>query len=177
MVSGSRSQREGSSFAGSVQRISSALGVQQSESALERSSTVRCHVRTRGGHLTPSAKRLYFVRPVLVWALVGYGGVDAFDVEQYPRFHLPKRDYLLLSGGPLSGARSLTSPPRRVVPSLWWPEDHAWFVRLDPDLDSTYVGVKSSECLAALTSTPGIEVIEARLSDRLDLASDDINDA
>jgi hypothetical protein len=107
----------------------------------------------------------------------GYGRVDAFDIEQYPRFHLPKRDYVLLSGGPLSGARSLTSPPRRVIPSLWWPEDQAWFVRLDPDLDSTYVGVTSSKCLGELTSTPGIEMIEARLSDCLDLASDHINGA
>lgn len=80
-----------------------------------------------------------------VWDGYGDGG--------YPRISGPQgRDYWL-SGGPLEAARTLRYPP-----GLWWPDDRAWCVATDIDLDSTYVG-GGSELIAGLLAAPDLEVL------------------
>ena len=113
----------------------------------------------------------------LFWFGFWYGyGTRAFDMEAFPRFHVPGREYLLLRG-PASGATASFAPaPHRVTPSLWWPDDRAWFVTLDPDLDSTYVGCGSRDCLEDLLDAQDLETLEAKRTDRITWASDSINE-
>jgi hypothetical protein len=69
-----------------------------------------------------------------------------------------ERRYHLYTG-PLGAVTTLGLPA-----NLWWPEDHAWCVASDVDLDSTYIG--GSEALArALIHHPRLEALPAQLHD------------
>ncbi len=70
------------------------------------------------------------------------------------------RRYYLYSG-PLAASVTLGLPP-----SLYWPEDHAWAVAADPDLDSTYVG-GDDELVGRLLAHPQLEVLPAELEDQI----------
>jgi hypothetical protein len=62
-------------------------------------------------------------------------------LDRVPAFDLPHRRYYLVVGSALDAARVCEpGTGRRQVPDLWWPEDRAWFVATDTDLDWTYVG-------------------------------------
>jgi hypothetical protein len=52
------------------------------------------------------------------------------------------------------------------VPNLWWPEDRAWCVRTDIDLDSTYIA-GSDRLVDALIAEPGLEVLRATFDDEI----------
>lgn len=111
------------------------------------------------------------------WFGLWYGyGTREFDMEDFPRFHVPGREYVLLRGPALGATESFALPPNRVTPSLWWPDDRAWFVTLDPDLDSTYVGCTSQDCLEDLLAAKDLETFEAKRSDGITWASDSINE-
>jgi hypothetical protein len=70
------------------------------------------------------------------------------------------RRYRLYTGS-LAAVSTLGLPA-----SLWWPDDHAWCVATDIDLDSTYIG--GSETLArALAHHPDLEVLPAQLHDSI----------
>ena len=60
-------------------------------------------------------------------------------------------------------------------PQLWWPDDRAWCVVTDIDLDSTYVGA-GEEGVARLLADPVLEVVPASLDDRVDMGADTINE-
>jgi hypothetical protein len=60
-------------------------------------------------------------------------------------------------------------------PQLWWPDDHAWCVATDIDLDSTYGGA-AEEGVACLQADPGLEVVPASIDDRVDLGADTIHE-
>ncbi len=68
------------------------------------------------------------------------------------------RRYFLYSG-PLTASAALGLPP-----SLYWPEDHAWAVAADHDLDSTYVGGDAG-LVGTLLAHPQLEVLPAGLDD------------
>lgn len=98
----------------------------------------------------------------------GYG--DLVGLRAYPdlpRLAMPNRD-MLLAQGPLDAVPTESFgdpgfPPALLrgayrSPSLWWPEDRAWCVSTDVDLDSTYLGA-SSECVAALAGDPRLEAM------------------
>ncbi len=59
-------------------------------------------------------------------------------------------------------------------PTVLWPDDRAWFVASDPDLDSTYVG-GSNALIEALLGHPDLEGWRATADDRVDIGSDAIN--
>jgi hypothetical protein len=72
-----------------------------------------------------------------------------FGGEALPRsrVRLPGRDYVLLEGplGAVGEIGERSNWQGRVQfephsPNLWWPDDGAWCVATDIDLDSTYVG-------------------------------------
>jgi hypothetical protein len=98
----------------------------------------------------------------------GYGHLEWGP--RVPRFHTPGREEILLSG-PLS---AVTSPAREDeqlrwglnLPDLWWPQDRAWIVGGDVDLQSTYVG-GSAECIAEILAAPGLEAFPAAAGDSL----------
>jgi hypothetical protein len=52
-------------------------------------------------------------------------------------------------------------------PSLWWPDDRAWFVHTDVDARSTYIG-GSEALIDALLSDPQLEVLPATLDHPFD---------
>lgn len=103
------------------------------------------------------------------------------EIIDGPRVSLPGRDYILFTG-PLAAAIDLGWRTGELVkevdpdapidpddfspqaPSLFWPEDHAWCVATEIDLDSTYVG--GSEALVdTLLADPRFETWRAELGD------------
>jgi hypothetical protein len=78
-----------------------------------------------------------------------------------PTFGTPQRQYFLMSG-PLSAASTLTDAAGGTSPSLWWPDDHEWFVSTEVDDLSTYVGGKAS-MIDALVASSKIEAVPATL--------------
>ena len=69
----------------------------------------------------------------------GFAGLRA-DVRSAPTFAVPNREYHLLSGPIEAAAESVTEPWREQSPNIWWPEDRAWCVATEIDLNTTYVG-------------------------------------
>jgi hypothetical protein len=86
----------------------------------------------------------------------GFGALDA-EVALAPTFDLPGRRYHLLRGTTPEGAtENVVYPPARQSPNLWWPDDHAWCVATEIDLDSTYIGC-DEPCANELLALPQIE--------------------
>jgi hypothetical protein len=94
-----------------------------------------------------------------------------------PRVRLPWRDYLLFEG-PLDAATEMGDRGPDYFfpqsPNIFWPADRGWCVATDIELDSTYVA-GSAALAQALSSDPGLEVVEARPADRIDEDSDLVN--
>lgn len=59
-------------------------------------------------------------------------------VRTGPRVELPHRTYFLYRG-PIEQALAFVESERQT-PNLWWPEDRAWCVATEIDLDYTYIG-------------------------------------
>jgi len=91
------------------------------------------------------------------------------------RLKLPNRGYYL-ARGPLAAAIETVYGITWAYQSasIWWPDDRAWCVATEVDFDWTYLG-GSTECIAAILSSPDLEVLPARLSDGVTYASDPIN--
>jgi hypothetical protein len=108
----------------------------------------------------------------------GFGGLDLIpSFDQLPRVRGPGRQYLLFRG-PISVMAAGTDDPDLGwpdYPQLWWPDDRAWCVATDIDLDSTYIGA-SRECIARLLDEPELEVVPARIDDRVDVGADAPNE-
>jgi hypothetical protein len=95
-----------------------------------------------------------------------------------PRVRLPGRDYILLeepldSVGEIGELTNWQGSLQFELhsPNLWWPDDRAWCVATDIDLDSTYVG--GSAALARdLLGDERFEALEVNASD---LRGDTVN--
>jgi len=119
---------------------------------------------------TAAADRCWFA----VWH--GRGALDqAFDNQ--PTFHLPGRDYHLARGPLAAAAQSMGTPGlQHLSANLWWPDDHAWCVATEIDLDSTYLGAPEA-CVAELAANPALETARVTLSAGITADSDTLNDA
>ncbi len=115
---------------------------------------------------TATAVRCWFA----VWD--GYGCLG--DVSTLPAFDLPDRRYVLLKGQVIDGARSVCESPWIQSPNLWWPEDHAWMVATEVDLNSTYVGA-TSDCINDILSTSELESLPVKITDGVTWESDHLN--
>ena len=95
------------------------------------------------------------------------------DIRRAQRIKGVGRDYLLYQGRleDVTGfyAHFLAQPP-----NIWWPEDRAWFVATDIDLDSTYVG-GSRECVDTLLDHPALEAVPAEYLASVAMGADTIN--
>lgn len=85
----------------------------------------------------------------------------------------------IVAESPVEAAASIGGPElwgrfRDEPPTLMWPEDHAWFVACDPDLDSTYVG-GTVDLIMAILAAPDLEAWPAQPDDDVSLGSDEIN--
>jgi hypothetical protein len=89
-----------------------------------------------------------------------------------PRVILPGRSYILLEG-PLDSVGEIgelrqwqgQSHFEPHSPNLWWPDDRAWCVATDIDLDSTYVG-GSATLVRELLGDTRFEALELSAGDR-----------
>jgi hypothetical protein len=108
--------------------------------------------------------------------LTDRGGQTLFppeEIQTAPRLAGIGREYLLYAG-PLSAVRSTFQGSWNQSANLWWPQDQAWCVCTDIDLDSTFIG-GSEECITALLEDARFEVILTRPEARVAMDADTIN--
>lgn len=103
----------------------------------------------------------------------GYGATRA-DILSAPSFHLPARDYHLLVGPVAAAAESALDVPFYQSPNLWWPDDRAWLVASEIDLDTTYVGCTEA-CRDAILAAPELEAFPIDPASHVDWYSDPLN--
>jgi hypothetical protein len=80
------------------------------------------------------------------------------DVRQAPTFLAPHRQYHLLRGPVEAATESVTEPLRTQSPNLWWPDDRAWCVATEIDLNSTYIGCGHA-CRDEVLALPEVEAL------------------
>ena len=111
-----------------------------------------------------------------------WNGWGLLDLEpkflNRPTFELPGRAYYLARGR-LAAAATQSADVRsagNVPRSMWWPDDHAWCVATDIDLDSTYVG-GSGACIEELLADPDLETAAVNVNAGITADSDEFNPA
>ena len=83
------------------------------------------------------------------------------SVRRGPRVQLPlERNYFLYSGSVEAVAATYPLSRSAQSPNLWWPQDHAWCVATELDLQWTYVGGPSA-MIEQLLSDDRIEALPA----------------
>jgi hypothetical protein len=115
---------------------------------------------------TSSPERCWFA----VWD--GFGDTRP-DISCAPTFSTPNRRYHLLAG-PLDAALESAVESRTQSPNLWWPDDRAWCVATEVDLNTTYVGC-GDVCRDAITHTPSLEALAIDPAAGIDWRSDRVN--
>jgi hypothetical protein len=105
-------------------------------------------------------------------------GAETVPVEEVPRMVIADREYALFVG-PLAAYGDVGYLLRSgrfdaLAPSLVWPQDRAWLVATDIDLDSTYVG-GSAQMVSALVADSLLEAYPVRPDDPITAGSDTIN--
>ena len=129
--------------------------------------------------------------PQRCWCAIwdGYGDLVglAYD-DRLPRLAMRARP-MLVTCGPLDALRETSfsdAPSDRFrmpdwmtieqfrSPSLWWPEDRAWCVATDVDLQTTYVG-GSAGCIGRLVDDDQLEAWAVPAHQSLTIDADTIN--
>lgn len=95
------------------------------------------------------------------------------EIAEGPRVELPERTYLLLEG-PLDAVGDLAAPLRPQSPNLFWPDDRAWCVATETDLDSTYLG-GTRALVADVLADERLEAVPVDVTDPVWADSDDVN--
>ncbi len=116
---------------------------------------------------TANPERCWFA----VW--VGWGALEGTD--RLPKLVANQREYYLATGPLDSVLRGIHREPARYQsPSMWWPEDRAWFVSTEVDLAYTYIG-GTRACISGVVMHPAVEATYAHLTDSISWDSDDLN--
>jgi hypothetical protein len=121
--------------------------------------------RTLARHTTTAA-HCWFA----VWD--GRGDLDQAFHER-PTFQLPHRNYHL-ADGPVAAAVQSVGTVSHYSANVWWPDDHAWCVATEIDLDSTYVGA-SEACIEELLANSELEVAPLSVTAGITADSDALN--
>lgn len=103
----------------------------------------------------------------------GRGNLDQAFHDR-PTFSLPERDYHLAHGPLAAVTQSLGAQLSHLSPNLWWPDDHAWCVATEIDLDSTYLGA-SQACIEELATNSELEVMPLSVTAGITADSDILN--
>lgn len=112
--------------------------------------------------------------PQRCWFAVWYGfGDTRDDVRQAPTFHVPARDYFLLQG-PIDAAPESAVESRERSANLWWPDDRAWCVATEIDLNTTYIGC-AEPCRDEIVGLPQLEALPIDPATGISRASDLLN--
>lgn len=114
---------------------------------------------------TSTPDRCYFC----VWE--GWGVMD-LSLFGDARLRFKHRDYLVFTG-PIEAALSFAEIGFTWFqsPAIWWPDDRAWCVATEIDMESTYVG-GTDECVQALLEHSDLEVLPANIDARVGPAGD-----
>jgi hypothetical protein len=124
-------------------------------------------VRVLARH-TMTPERCWFA----IWN--GFGAMPD-DVRQAPTFHLPARDYHLLTGPVVAAAdEDLIDAPWGQSANLWWPDDGAWCVATEIDLKTTYVGCDET-CREDILAQSELEALPINPATGIDWRSDLLN--
>ena len=102
----------------------------------------------------------------LLWD--GFGNLNERVFSPAPKVRHPGRDYYLLSGQHMA-YRSFPDEP-----SFWWPEDQAWCVCTDTDIDWAYVA-GSAACIKEILAVPVIDAWATTPEDPAHVGMDVIN--
>jgi hypothetical protein len=115
--------------------------------------------------------------PDACWFAVwnGFGGTRE-DVRHAPLFTVPSRAYYLLHGSIDGIIESACDEPRQQSANIWWPDDRAWCVATEIDLNTTYVGC-STACRDDLLVHDGLEAHTIDPSSAISWRSDELNPA
>jgi hypothetical protein len=114
--------------------------------------------------------------PSTCWFAVWEGfGATREDLQNAPTFGLPNRRYFLLRGS-VGDATETTNPPSSWHQSanLWWPDDHAWCVATEIDIDTTYIACAES-CRDDVLVMPELETFEIDPATGIAWVSDLVN--
>jgi hypothetical protein len=117
---------------------------------------------------TESSERCWFA----FWN--GFGGLR-HEIALAPTFEAPYREYHLLAG-PVEALSESADDVGYQSANLWWPNDHAWCVATEIDLDTTYIAC-DLVCRDELLGASEIEALEIEPSSGIDFASDLLNPA
>lgn len=101
-------------------------------------------------------------------------GHDAASTLQAPTLVLPDREHWLLRGPVELALANMADEPFEQSANLFWPADRSWCVATEVDAMSTYVG-GSTELVAELLATPGLEVHPSSAEDVIALDADPVN--
>jgi hypothetical protein len=90
-----------------------------------------------------------------------------------PRAHIPPsaRNYYLLAGWVEAVSETSTEQSHYQSPNLWWPDDHAWCVATEIDLNTTYIGCDDA-CLDEILALPEVEALPIDPATGIDYRSD-----
>jgi hypothetical protein len=86
----------------------------------------------------------------------GFGGIR-HEIAVAPTFRVPHREYHLLAG-PVEAFSESAESLRYRSANLWWPDDRAWCVASEIDLDTTYLCC-SDGAAAAVVAHDGLEAL------------------
>lgn len=103
----------------------------------------------------------------------GFGAIRA-DVAASATFQLPGRKYHLFAGPIEAVAESIVDPLSTQSPNLWWPDDRAWCVATEVDLNTTYVGC-DERCQGELLACLALEAAPVSPDDGISFKSDAVN--
>jgi hypothetical protein len=89
-----------------------------------------------------------------------------------PRVSIPGRDYILLEGDLRSWKQVFDDGWES--PNIYWPEDRAWCVATEIDLDSTYLG-GSADLIEKLLADDRFEALAVSPDDPIQTTGDNVN--
>jgi hypothetical protein len=116
---------------------------------------------------TRTPKRVWFA----VWE--GFGDLPN-EVRRAPAFTAPHRVYHLLSGPIDALTEGAYESAHRQSPNLCWPEDRAWCLATEIDLNTTYLGC-DAVCAEEIVAVPDLEAVLIDPATGIDFASDALN--
>jgi hypothetical protein len=93
-----------------------------------------------------------------------------------PTFSAPHRTYHLLGGPTDALGEGAYNSAHRQSPNLCWPEDRAWCLATEIDLNSTYLGCEDA-CAEDIVALREIEALVIDPATGIDFASDLLNPA
>jgi len=105
------------------------------------------------GRHTRTPDRCWFA----VWE--GWGAMQEY-VASAPRFEVPGRAYHVLTGTLRDATETVSRWGAWQSANLWWPDDRAWCVGTEIDLEFTYIGCDAA-CRDELLAAPELEAIVA----------------